>query len=385
MEVEELEFGWSDVDVAFREELRTFLDDELEGSWTEAQRSLGSPENIAFSRTFCAKLAKRDWLTPHWPIEYGGRNASPWQHLILGEELWSRGEPRGPQYMNVNWIGPSIMSFGTDEQKAQFLPPMARGEVIWCQGFSEPDAGSDLASLRTRAKRDGNDYIVSGEKIWTSYASEADHCYLLVRTDPESVGAKGISVLLVDTDTPGMVIRKIGSVTGDHSFHSLVFEDMRVPVEARLGDEHNGWAIVRHSLAFERVGAPRYMRASRILDETVDWVTTSSRTVSDPLLEDVASARADCEAARLMAWLVVDERANGLPPSPNVYMARAAMVRAERSVAAVVAGATGLTALERGSLGDEQLRRSMMAGMAAGTYEVQMNLIARMKLDLPRS
>ena len=146
-----MEFAWASEDVDFRSELETFLDDELTDRWHGPVAVLGSKENTDYSRRFAALLAERGWLTPHWPKEFGGSEASPWMLAVLGEELWSRGEPRGPQYMNANWIGPSIMAHGTPEQCDRYLPPIARGDAIWCQGFSEPDAGTDLASLRASA------------------------------------------------------------------------------------------------------------------------------------------------------------------------------------------------------------------------------------------
>jgi alkylation response protein AidB-like acyl-CoA dehydrogenase len=379
-----VDFGWSDEDLTFRNELRSFLDAELDGNWVGRARHLGSPENIEHSIRFNASMAERGYLTPHWPKLYGGRDATPWQHMIMGEELWSIGEPRGPQYMNVNWIGPSIMAHGTEGQKQEYLPPIARGNVIWCQGFSEPDAGSDLASLRTRAERDGDEYVVSGQKTWTSYASVADYCYLLVRTDPAAERHKGISVLLVPTTTPGFEIRVVGSMVGDHAFHDLFFDGMRVPVSCRLGPENGGWAVVREALTFERVGAPRYARAARILDDAVAWVAAHDRPIPATVRERMAQARAACEAARLLAYRVIDERACGRPPSANVYLARAAMVQAERLVGQVGLELLGADALEVGSLADEALRKSLAAGLAAGSYEMQLNLIARLKLELAK-
>jgi alkylation response protein AidB-like acyl-CoA dehydrogenase len=379
-----MEFGWSDEDVTFRKELHAFLANDLGETWSGEARRLGSPANVEHSYDFARTLSDRGWLTPHWPREHGGSGASPWQHLIMAEEMWSIGEPRGPQYMNVNWIGPSIMAHGTPDQQATHLPPIARGEVIWCQGFSEPDAGSDLASLRTRAVRDGDQYVVNGRKVWTSYASSAQFCYLLVRTNPEAERHRGISVLLVPTDTDGFEIRSIPSVVGDHSFHELVFTDMRVPVSCRLGEEDQGWSVVREALAFERVGAPRYARAAYMLDQLVSWARDHDVSLSSSLLERVGEARAACEAARLLAYRVIDERCLGLPPTPNVYLARAAMVQAERAVGAVAGDLMADEGLLSGSLADEQLRKSMVAGVAAGTYEMQLNMIAQMALKLPR-
>jgi alkylation response protein AidB-like acyl-CoA dehydrogenase len=287
--------------------------------------------------------------------------------------------------MNVNWIGPSIMAHGTPEQKQTHLPAIARGEVIWCQGFSEPDAGSDLAALRTRAVRDGAEYVVNGQKSWTSYAAVADFCYLLVRTGSETRGHRGISVLLVPTGTPGFEMRRVESMVGEHAFHELFFNDMRLPVSSRLGPEDDGWSVVREALAFERVGAPRYARAARVLDDAMAWMSEHGRAVAPELRERVGRAAAACQAARLLAYRVIDERAHNLPPSPNVYVARAAMVQAERLVGQIVVDLLGSDGLEAGSIADEQLRKSLAAGLAGGSYETQLNLIARLALGLPKA
>ena len=168
-----MEFDWSPEDAAFRRQLAEFLEEALPGDWDElAKDGPGSEAQAAFARGFCTRLAERGWLTPHWPAAYGGRDASPWQHAMLGEELWGRGEPRGPQYMNVNWIGPAIMKYGSEAQKREHLPRIARGDAFWCQGFSEPDAGSDLVALRTRALRDGAEYVVEGTSRTSMPASD---------------------------------------------------------------------------------------------------------------------------------------------------------------------------------------------------------------------
>ena len=379
-----MKFGWSEEDLKFRKELRSFVETEFGDEWTGRTARLGSKENVEFSRVFCARLAERGWLTPHWPTEHGGSGASSWRHIILGEELWSLGEPRGPQYMNVNWIGPSIIAHGTDEQKAKHLPLIASGDVVWCQGFSEPEAGSDLASLRTRAVRDGDEYVINGQKIWTSYASVADYCYLLARTD-SGADRQSVSVFLVPTDTPGFEVRKIGAVVGESAFHELFFTDMRVPVSCRLGPENEGWSVVREALAFERVGAPRYARAAYVLDELARWADERHLLDDPETARRLGEARATCEGARMLAYRVIDERATGLPASPNANLARAAMVQAERVVGELAMDLMGADGLVHESLADDQLRKSMVAGIAAGAYEIQLNLIARLLLGLPKS
>ena len=379
-----MEFGWDDEHLAHRGELVAFLDDELPEHWHGETAILGSEANTSYSRRFAGLLAEQGWLTPHWPEEFGGVEASPWMLAVLGEELWSRGEPRGPQYMNANWIGPSIMANGTPEQQKRYLPPISAGDVVWCQGFSEPDAGTDLASLRTRAVLDGDEYVVNGTKIWTSYGDVAEHCYLLVRTDPDAERHRGITVLLVDMPTPGLEVTTIPGVVGDHSFCELVFTDVRVPVDNRLGPENDGWSVVREALSYERVGAPRWARAAHVLDETIRTALDDGRAIDEVAVQAIGVAKAACEAARVLCYRVIDERARNLPPSPHGNIARAAMVQAERLVAEACLAIDGPEVLTYGSQSDHQLRKSLAAGVAAGTYEVQLNLISRLHLGLPK-
>ncbi len=372
----------SDVE-EFRQELVDYLDVEL-ADWDRNETGLGSAVYSQFSRDFVKRLAAKGWLTRHWPVEYGGSDLGAWQHFMLTEEMWSRGEPRGPQYMNVNWVGPSIIKFGTEDQKRTLLPPISRGEVFWCQGFSEPDAGTDLASLSTRAVRDGDEYVINGQKIWTSYANEADYCFLLARTGAPGSGRDGISVFLLPLTTPGVEVRRISGLVGDHSFNEVFLTDVRLAQTALLGEENRGWEIVRRTLAYERVGAPRYARAARVLDGLAQWAIRESK-LEDPAVRDqFGRARAACEAARVLVYRVIDERAKELEPSPRAYQARAAMVQAEREVAELAIDVMGPELLAQGSQGDAQYRNSLGAGIAAGSYEVQLNMISALVLHLPK-
>lgn len=380
-----MEFGWDEEHRKYRAELLSFLDEELPAHWHGQTAILGSADNTAYSRRFAGLLAERGWLTPHWPADFGGYEASPWMLAVLGEELWSRGEPRGPQYMNANWIGPSIMVNGTPEQQQRYLPPISAGDVIWCQGFSEPDSGTDLASLRTRAERDGDVYVVNGTKIWTSYGDVAEHCYLLVRTDPEAERHRGITVLLVDIPTPGLEISTIPGVVGEHSFNELTFTDVRVPVANRLGPEGKGWSVVREALSYERVGAPRWARAAYVLDEAIESAGAEGRDIDSIAIESIGVAKAACEAARVLSYRVIDERARNMPPSPNGNLARVAMVQAERLVAEACLAIDGAHTLAYESRSNHQLRKALASGVAAGTYEVQLNLISQLHLGLPKA
>jgi alkylation response protein AidB-like acyl-CoA dehydrogenase len=378
-----MEFGWTDEQSEFRRQLRELVDDRLNGRSNDF-RDVSSEDYLEQARQFVLALAARGWLAPHWPEEHGGYEDA-WRHIILGEELWSRGEPRGPQYMNVNWVAPMIMEWGTEEQKAYHLERIREGTEIWCQGFSEPEAGSDLTSLRTRAERIGDEYVVNGLKIWTSYAHVANFCFLLVRTDPHARPNAGISVLLVPMDTPGIEVREIPTLAGTHQFHEVFLTDVHVPVTARLGPENGGWQIVRSLLAYERVGSPRYASAELLLDELARWAQEHDRFDNEIVQRELGEALAACEAARMQTYRVIDERQKGQMADGNAYAARAAMVWAERQVAQAAMAVMGLEALVAGSIADRQITSAMTAGIASGAYEIQLNLIARLCLELPRA
>ncbi len=382
-----MEFDWSAEDEAFRRELVAFLDAQLPEDWDEiAKGGPGSEAQVDFSRGFCARLAERGWLTQNWPAAYGGRDATSWRHAILGEEMWSRGEPRGPQYMNVNWIGPTIMRFGSEAQKAAHLPRISSGQVFWCQGFSEPEAGSDLVALRTLALRDpdGAHYTVNGSKIWTSYVNHAQFCFLLCRTDPDSKRHRGMSVLLLPMDLPGIEVREIPSVVGERYFHEVFFDDVRVPADCLLGDEGQGWEIASYALQYERVGAARYARAALMLDRLAEAARARGLLDDTTLLEKLGEARTACEAARLLTYKVIDQREKGQPPTADANVVRIAGTLAERVVSELALEIFGAEALEYGSPADAHFRMAMTAGVAIGATEIQMNLVASRFLGLPR-
>jgi alkylation response protein AidB-like acyl-CoA dehydrogenase len=380
-----VEFSWSDEERALREALRAFLAEALPADWdARAQGGPGGDAVVRFARTLCPALAARGWLVPHWPAAWGGQDAPAWRHWIVGEELWACGEPRGPQYMNVNWIGPTILRFGSEAQRRTHLPPIAAGVAFWCQGFSEPEAGSDLAALRTRAVRDGDHYVVDGSKLWTSYANHAGHCFLLARCDPGSQRQRGLVVLLVPMDLPGIEVREVPSLVGERYFHEVSFAGVRVPVACRLGEEGQGWEVITWALQYERIGAARYARAARTLDALAARAAAEGRLDDPTLLERLGEARALCEAARVLAYRVIDGRARGLPPTADSNLARLAGTEAERVVAELAFELEGPAALANGSFADAQMRMAMTAGVAVGASEIQLNLVAQRLLGLPR-
>jgi alkylation response protein AidB-like acyl-CoA dehydrogenase len=375
-----MDFDWDTQQQAFRASVRAFLAEHLPRDWESLAHGPGSESQSAFSKKFCAQLAVAGLLVPHWPERWGGRNADPWIAFILAEEMWEAGEPRGGQYMNVNWIGPTLMRYGSPEQQARYIPPMARGETIWCQGFSEPEAGSDLASLRTRAEKQGSGYRINGQKIWTSYAGHADTCFLLART---AAGREGISIFLLPMDTRGILVRQIPSIIGEGDIHEVFFDDVEVPASALLGAEGQAWEIVRTALSLERVGIPRFAMATRMLHRAVDALKQTGR-FGHGAIEQAARARAACEAARFYSYGIVDQRRHGMTTGPEASAARFATVTAERLVAEFVVEHVpeGLSGGDPMLLAHHQ--RAIVAGIASGAAEIQLNLIATELLKLPR-
>lgn len=380
-----MNFDWSDFHRAFRQRIRDFLAQNLPQNWEEmAHHGPGSEGQTQFSREFCGKLAETGLLIPHWPEEWGGQGLDPWCQIILAEEMWSAGEPRGAQYMNVNWIGPTLMRYGSEAQRDRYLPPIARGDAIWCQGFSEPDAGSDLASLRTKATLDGNVYRIEGQKIWTSYAGLAETCFLLARTSPDR--KKGISIFLVPMDSPGIEVRSIPSLIGEGDIHEVFFDNVEVPASARLGEEGEAWGIVAYSLKNERLGIPRYALARRALDRAVAILQQRGRFDGEAVRIRAARAASLCESARLMSYALIDRRVHGGEVGPEASAARVATVMAERAAGEFVVEHLPETLCE--GEGDPLLKahhqRAIVAGIASGAAEIQLNIVAGDVLQLPR-
>jgi alkylation response protein AidB-like acyl-CoA dehydrogenase len=375
-----MDFEWDSYQLSFRAAVRDFLAAHLPEDWESLAHGPASRSQATFSKQFCAKLAEAGLLVPHWPKRWGGRDADAWTAFILAEEMWMAGEPRGGQYMNVNWIGPTLMRHGSEEQQARYIPAMARGETIWCQGFSEPEAGSDLASLRTRAEKNGSSYRISGQKVWTSYAGHADTCFLLARTSP---GRDGISIFLLPMQTPGILVREIPSLIGEGDLHEVFFDDVEVPPTALLGAAGQAWEIVRAALALERVGIPRFALATRMLHRAVGMLEKAGR-FDGGAIEHAARARAACEAARFYSYSIVDRRRHGIAPGPQASAARFATVMAERSVGEFVVeyAAEALSGADSMLLAHHQ--RAIVAGIASGAAEIQLNLIATELLGLPR-
>jgi alkylation response protein AidB-like acyl-CoA dehydrogenase len=297
--------------------------------------------------------------------------------------MWAHHEPRGAQYMGVNWVGPTIMRHGTPEQQRLHLPPISRGEVIWCQGFSEPNAGSDLASLQTTATRDGDGWRVSGQKIWTSYATMAQWCFLLTRTSRGERKQQGLTIFLVPMTVPGIEVRPIACMMGPHHLNEVFFDDVWVTEADVLGTVNDGWKIVQEVLSFERVGIARYARCERLLQ----WAPAVLGDAWDGLPEELRARWSrmlvHARRARLLAYKVVDMQSRGRVRPTDAAAYRIAVTRLDQESAEVLMDIVGLAPTDGVESGrfrravEDHWRYSVSATVASGSIEMQRILMAR--------
>jgi len=366
---------------ALRSELRDLVSTELPVGYLGAFSP--DPADLDIAQRFCRLLAERGLLCMAWPEEFGGRGASSWEQTAVREEMWALHEPRGAQYMGVNWVGPTIMRHGTPEQQRLHLPPIAGGDVIWCQGFSEPDSGSDLASLSTSAHRDGDEWVVTGQKIWTSYATMAQWCFLLARTSKEERKQQGLTVFLVPMSHPAIEVRPIDCMMGPHHLNEVFFDEVRVGDDSVLGTVGDGWSIVQEVLAFERVGIARYARCERLLQ----WAPAALGDQWAELPAEIRAAWArmlvHCRRARLLAYRVVATQETGQVRPGDAAAYRIAVTRLDQESAEVlmdIVGSASIDADEQRRFAravEDHHRYSVAATVSSGSIEMQRILLSR--------
>jgi alkylation response protein AidB-like acyl-CoA dehydrogenase len=366
---------------ALRTELRELVaetvPDDFLGAFTD------DPADLEIAQRFCRTLASQGLLCLAWPDEYGGRDASPWEQTVVREEMWAHHEPRGAQYMGVNWVGPAIMRHGTPGQLRTHLPPIARGEVIWCQGFSEPDAGSDLASLRTAARPDGDGWRVSGQKIWTSYATIAQWCFLLARTSSGERKQQGLTVFLVPMSRPGIEVRPIRSMLGPHHLNEVFLDDVPVSEADVLGTVGEGWKVVQEVLSFERVGIARYARCERLLQSAPSVLGEQWEALPEELRGRWARMLTHCRRARLLAYQVVALQNDGQVQPGDAAAYRIAVTRLDQDSAEVLMDIIGLAGAASPEAGrfrrdvEDHWRYSQASTVASGSIEMQRILLSR--------
>ena len=380
-----LDFEMGAAATQLRDQLRALVAEEVPphflGAFTD------DPADLIVAQRFCRTLADRGLLTIAWPQEYGGRGASPWEQAVLREEMWAYHEPRGAQYMGVNWVGPTIMRHGTLEQKAQHLPPISRGEVIWSQGFSEPEAGSDLASLRTAAKRDGDNWRINGQKVWTSYAEMAQWYFLLTRTSRETRRQDGLTIFLVPMSSAGIEVRPIRSILGPHHLNEVFLDDVQVDDSAVLGAVGEGWKIVQEVLAFERVGIARYARCERLLHAAPTVLGEQWEHLAEELRGRWARMLVLCRRARLLAYRVLELQAQGRVSPRDAAAYRIAVTRLDQDSADVLTEILAAAALADGegpwftTEVEDHWRYAQASTVASGAIDIQKVLLARALLS----
>jgi alkylation response protein AidB-like acyl-CoA dehydrogenase len=392
-----MDFRLTEGEARFQREVHDWLVANLPPGWgTPAYRKPEDPaEKVRFARDWQRRLHSGGWAGLHWPKEYGGRGATPVEQFLFAEEYTRVGAPPmidigvGPAL-----VGPTLIHHGTEAQKRRFLPKILTGDEVWCQGFSEPNAGSDLAACRTRAELRGDVFHVSGQKIWTSYARFADWCILVTRTDVEAPKHKGLSFLLVDMKSPGITIRPLVEMTGVAWFNEVFFDEVQVPRENLVGELNQGWQIAITTLAHERAGSAPHARLAGEIREVIDL----AGRVGGPAARDVryrqrlAQSWIETEICRLIAWKQVSELMRHGQPGPEgsyLKLFWSELDMRMKELAIELAGPYG--ALARGAPGaiDEgrweyEYLWSRAASIYAGTSEVQRNIIAQRVLGLPR-
>jgi alkylation response protein AidB-like acyl-CoA dehydrogenase len=391
-----VEFAFTQEDLAFRDEVRQFIKENWADGDTVGGIAAEDEEAFPRMRAFEHKLAERGWLTMAWPKEYGGQGASHIRQMIFREECAYHGAP-GSGGQGVNMIGPCIMVHGNEQQKREFLPPIANAEVMWCQGFSEPGSGSDLASLQTRAVRDGDDYVLNGQKIWTSGAQHSDWIHVLARTDPDAPKHRGITYFLVDMKTPGISIRPIQQMHGRSGFNETFFENVRVPRDQVLGEENRGWYAAATTLDFERSGVGRIAGGMRTLEMLTDFCKEATLG-GTPLIkrpgvrEKLAELAIEHEVGRYISYRVSWMQASGKIPNYEASMSKLYGSELTQRLGQAGVNIMGLygTLYEGSRWAPLEAKMqvlylsSVSATIAAGTSEVQRNIMATRGLGLPR-
>ena len=373
----------------FRKELRAWLAANLTDEVVAAGRRRGrDPATFETLRGWDAALADAGWGAVSWPQEYGGRGATVLEQLAYAEETIQARAPVPLNVIGMNNIAPAIMQFGTDSQKRELLPRMVRADDIWCQGMSEPEAGSDLASLRTRAVLDGDEYVVNGQKIWTSLGHRANWCQLYVRTDPDGPKHKGISCLVVDMALPGIEARPLVTLNGDADFAEVFFNDVRVPAAALLGPLNGGWHVATTTLSHERAGAARLYAQLEVQLQDLVADLADCEVDGRPVLEDTATLRRLGEVAVRIKYLeVLCQRSisttlHGGDALGSASLAKSVWAEVGQELAALAFDVLGpLGGHRRWS---EYRLTSRSLTIAGGTTQINKSVTATRVLGLPR-
>jgi alkylation response protein AidB-like acyl-CoA dehydrogenase len=388
-----MDFKFSDEDENFRLQFRNWLEANLPHEHRKSPFAIEFFANeegeeweqrLGWHRTMHAA----GWIAIQYPQQYGGHGASLTQQYIYDEELNRVGAPQLVNSQGIGLVGPTLMHWGTEDQRRRYIPKMLAAEEIWCQGYSEPGSGSDLASLQTRAVEDGDYFVVNGQKVWTSDAHHADMCFLLVRTDPTAPKHKGISYLLVDMHSPGVTVRPLVQMTGDRGFNEMFFEDVRVPKKNLVGEKNNGWLVALTSLMYER----RARDMTPIVHELAVLARLKNSWSDSRVRQQVAEFATQAWAIRYVGLRQLTRQLKGLPPGPESSIQKLAYselnLRIQKFAMELLGPFSQLMyqapeAIDEGKWSYRMLAaRGMIIG--AGTSEIQRNVIGERVLGLPK-
>ncbi len=395
-----MNLNFNDEELAFQQEVRTFLADNLPRHIIDGTANNGSvfvEKDIALE--WQAILVDKGWAVPQWPREHGGTEWSPAQKYIFSRECYHAGAPMLIP-LGLLMLAPVIMAFGTEEQKQHYLPKILNGEHYWCQGYSEPGAGSDLASLKLKADRQDDHYVVNGSKLWTTHAHLADHIFCLVRTDSEVKPQAGISFLLIELDTPGVTVEPIITMAGDHEVNQVFFDDVKVPVGNRIGEENKGWGYAKYLLEFERGGGFSAHRIRHELDNLKRLIKDAHADnprfdASGDLSRRIARLEIDLKALEITELRILSSVSGGGNPGPESSILKISTVNLEQAVNELSVDVLGYTGFEMNPVADgnpvrEDYTASIVprylnnraASIFGGSQEIQRNIIAKMVLGL---
>ena len=397
---------------AFRSEVRTLIEEKVPTRYSEMakrnhremgypwpqDRASGEPEREQAAAQWFEAVSEKGWIAPHWPKEYGGGGFTPMEQYIYNAELATANVPAPGSNVGIGMLGPALIVHGTDEQKQRFLPPILKGEVVWSQGFSEPAAGSDLASLQTRAVRDGDEYVVNGQKIWTSHAHYADWVLLLTRTDPQAPKHRGISFLLLDIRSPGVSVRPIIDMAWGHEVNETFYEDVRVPADQMVGEENRGWYVAMTLLDNERsnvTGAIMMGRQIRRLLDDIHGAGAARSRVDryDAVRQEIAERYVETGVMMNFSLRIITIQAANQVPNYEASVAKMFGSEASQRIFRTGMKAFGLYANlwdPHDALSPMEAAfthgyvRSVPGTIAAGSSEIQRNVIATRGLGLPR-
>jgi alkylation response protein AidB-like acyl-CoA dehydrogenase len=390
-----MNFDLTDQERRFEKNLRQWLQDNLPPGWgTTTFEPVDLQEKIVFLKDWTRKLHAAGYAGLSWPKAYGGAGATLMEQVIFNEEVARLKAPTPYNGIALGMIGPTLIEAGTEAQKQRYLSKMLTCEEIWCQGYSEPGSGSDLASLQTRAVQDGDDYIINGQKVWTSYAHDAAFCFLLTRTNPDVPKHKGLSCFIVDMKSPGITIRPLKQITGEAEFNEVFFENVRVPRENMVGDCDNGWMVGIGLLMHERATTSILGQANLqvLVQDVIELARVQGRSKDPVMRQRLAHLYAESEAVKYYGYRCLTRRLRGLPPGPEGSAHRLALTRLTQQaqdLAIELQGPYGqLMHGSRSAIQDGAWQftflRSRSATIAGGTAEIQKNIIAERVLGLPK-